>query len=121
MACQPGLKLIERVEEAQHGSFIGLLRCGESRAIDSVVHVLVDEAIEVVDLFPDAVLIQVNFALGEAIELAVEHAHEIVVGIGDDAMCCRVPQHRNSESPPIVRIGGLVGLAEELKSVDGIE
>ncbi len=115
MARQPGLKLIERVEEAQHGSFIGLLRCGESCAIDPVVHVLVDEGIEVVDFFPDSVLIQVDLALGEAIELAVEHAHEVVVGIGDDAFRHRIPQHRDGEPSPIVRIGGLVGLAEELE------
>ena len=57
MARQSGLELIESVEEAQHSSFIGLLGCSESRAIDSVVHVLVDEGIEVVDLFPDSFLI----------------------------------------------------------------
>ena len=121
MAHQPGLELIEGLEEAPHGLLIGLLRCGEPRAIDPVVHILVDEGIEVVDLFPDSVLIQIDPALGEAIEFTVEHAHEVVVGIGDDALGHRIPQHRDGEPSPIVWIGGLVDLAEELKAVNGIE
>ena len=58
MARQPGLELVEGLEKTQHGSFIGLLRSGKSRAIDPVVHVFVDEGIEVVDLLPDSFLIQ---------------------------------------------------------------
>jgi len=121
VAGQPGLELIEGIEEASNGSFVGLLRCGESSAIDPVVHVLVDERIEIVDLFPDPILIQIDRAFGEAIELAVEHTHEVVVGIGDDAFGYCIPQHGDCEPPPIGRIGGFVGLAEELKPVDGIE
>jgi len=59
--------------------------------------------------------------LGEAIKFPVEHAHEVIVGIRDDSFCDPVPQHGNGESSPIVRIGSLVGLAEELESVNGIE
>ena len=121
MACQPGFELIEGVEEAQDGPFIGPLRGGESRAIDPVVHVLVDEGVEIVDLFPDAVLIEVDRVLGETIELAVEHAHEIVVGIGHDAFRDGIPQDRDGEPSPIVWVGGFVGLAKELEPVDGIE
>jgi len=121
LARQPGLELVEGVEEAQDGPVIGPLRGGESSPIDPVVHVLVDEGVEVVDLFPDAVLIQVDRVLGEAVELAVEHTHEVVVGIGHDAFRDGIPQDRDGESSPIVGIGGFVGLAEELKSVDGIE
>jgi hypothetical protein len=83
--------------------------------------ILRDEGIEVVDLLPDSFLIQINSTLGKAIEFAVEHAHEIVVGIGDDAFRDPVPQRRDGEPPQIVRIGGLVGLAEELESIDGIK
>ena len=63
--------------------------------------------------------IEVQRALGEPIERGIEHAHEVVVGIADDAIGFLVPQHRHRDATAVGRIGGRVRLAQEPETVNG--
>jgi len=86
---QPRLENVERIEERAARSFISRLLARESRPVDAVVHVLVDELREFFVVRLD--LRGEEIDREHSAELVIEHAADIVLGIVHDAPRFLVP------------------------------
>src|SRR5580692_11406157 len=112
---------VDRRKDFVGGAFVGLLRRCKTRAVDAVVEGYVEEIVELVDLGAQFGRIEIDLRIGsEGIELAFQHAHDIVVGVADDAPSLLIPQHRNGDASGVGRIARRVGIAQELPAIDGI-
>jgi len=78
----------------------------ESRPVHSVVHSLIQKRVHLVDVRAECFRIEIQPARGEAVELPIEHPHEVVIGIAYDPFRDGVPQDRNGDAPPVGGVGG---------------
>src|SRR4051812_16230552 len=106
------LQARERGEHAAVGRLVGLLGAGEAGAVDAVLQLGVDPAVELVDLGAPAGRIQV--AAGPV----VEDPHDLGRLVVDDPARLSVPQHGDADAAVVVLDRGLVGLAEEAEAVE---
>src|SRR2546430_12757334 len=90
---------------------------GEAREINTVVHALVNDLVERIDLTAELGRIKIVIVRREVSEFAVEHSQQIVVGITDDAFRLLVPQDGNGDASSIIGIGRAIGFAQELEAV----
>src|SRR6266511_312255 len=120
LAREPLLDLVERDEQRAEGLLISRLRGGETRPIDAVVDVLVDERVDAVDLLPQRWRIIVRAHIGETAERIVEHADDLGRFVVDDGTAFLVPQHRHADTAAVARIGAQIDLGELACAVHGV-
>lgn len=92
------------------------MRSAWTGAVHAVVHVLVKGGVELVDILAHRLGAEVRRALGEPIENALDHAHQVVVGAADEASALCIAHDGCCDAPPVVRIGRAVSLTEELSN-----
>ena len=120
-AGEPRLEPVERPEQCVHGMVVGRLASREPALVDAVVDVRVDLALELVDLRPQRLRVEIEPHVGERVELAVQHPDDLGRLVVDDAVRLPVEQHRHRDVMARVRLGQVVDLREELEAVDRIE
>ena len=118
--CQPRIQFVERLEQSRRRPLVRFLATGEPCQINAVVHPLVNCLVERIDFLDEIRRSEVVIVRREIRELAVEHSQQVVVRVADDPFCFRVPKHWHRHAAAIIRIGRVIGFAEELKSVDRI-
>ena len=111
---------VERVEQTADGALVGLLGRREARSIHAVIDVFVNRVVQPIDVGPQVGGVQIRTARGKFMKFAVEHAHEIVVGIADDPTGHGVPQNRYGNARAIGWVGCRIGFGQIVKSIDRI-
>ena len=113
---------LQRGEHAVERVVVGLLGAGEAGAVDAVVELGVDPLAERVDLVAQRLGVEVEIRVaGEVVERRAEHADDLGRLVVDDRAGLLVPQHRDADAVVVVRVGGAVGLGEEVEAVDVVD
>ena len=96
--------MVQGIEELRNGLFVCLLRGGETRAVDAVVHRLVDGVYGRVDLLAQILWIEICVCGGELAELGVEHADDLARLVVDNGLRLFIPENGRGDASRIVRI-----------------
>mmetsp|Transcript_17883 Transcript_17883/g.46594 ORF Transcript_17883/g.46594 Transcript_17883/m.46594 type:complete len:247 (-) Transcript_17883:595-1335(-) len=90
------LQPVQRAKQLPEGLVVRLLGLCKTAAVDAVVDVWVDPLRGRVDLLAQSLGVQVQLrVLGELIEIAVEHAHDLRALVVDYGAQLLVPEHRH--------------------------
>src|SRR5215470_4498444 len=114
-------ELIKRLKKFSTGDFVRALTRGESRFVNTVVHIVVDKIGELRMLGLNFFRKKIDgFISGKVIKHIVEHAADIILTIVHDPLCFLVPEDWHRYAGRIMRVGGCVSFAQKLKAVDWI-
>jgi hypothetical protein len=119
-AGQALLQIVQGGEDLGYRVVVGLLGDGHARAVHAVVHGLIDDRVDRVDLGTQGLRVQVH-AGGERAELGIQVDRDVGEVVADDPAGLPVPQHRDGDVPVVAGLGGLVGLAQQREPVDRVQ
>src|SRR5579872_5778446 len=117
---QAPLQVVQGGEDLGDRVVVSLLGGGHARAVYAVVHGLVDDRVDRVDLGAQDLRVQVG-AGGERAELGVQVDGYIGEIVADDPAGLPVPQYGDGDVPVVAGLGGLVGLAQQGEPVDRVQ
>ena len=103
-----------------HRGLVDRLVGREPGHVDGVVHARVDAGVELVDLGAVGVRVELGLAGGQVAEARGQHAQDVGGLVVDDPLGPHIPEHGDAEASLVGRVGGDVGLAEELEAVDRV-
>ena len=99
---------------------IGLLAGGESGFIDPVVDVVIDPAVQLINLRAQRRRVVISCAGAQSVKGGIQHADDFRRLIADNGLLLLVPQYRHRNAPAVVRIGMQIELIEKFVLVEGI-
>ena len=99
---------------------IGLLAGGESGFIDSIVDVVIDPAVQLINLRAQLRRVVISSAGTQSVKRGIQHADDFRRLIADDGLLLFVPQYRHRDAPAVVGIGMQIKLIKKFVLVEGI-
>ena len=114
MLAQDLLQALQRFKHLSDRFVIGFLAGGETGLIDTVVDVVVNPAVQLVNLIAQFNRVVIPGAGAVRIKRGIEHADDFRGLIADDRLVFLVPQHRHGHASGVVRIGAQIELVEEI-------
>ena len=91
MPSKTALDIVECLEQAVVGIFVGGLRGGEAATIDAVIDVVIDEAVDAVNFGASLLWIEIGAVVRQRIERGVEHTNDLGGFVTDDGATRLVP------------------------------
>ncbi len=112
------LKAGQRGKDILYRLVIGFLAGSEPGFVDAVIHVVVDPAIQLINLPPQFRRVVVARFRAVCVKGGIEHANNIRRFVADDGVVFLIPQHRHGNAPGIVRIGMKIELIEKIVLIE---
>jgi len=89
------LKPVECEEDPLKGLLVDILAGREAGPVDTVVDLVVDAFVELVDLFPSVLRIEVDLGVAPLVPFGVEHADNFGALVVDGPVLLLVPEERD--------------------------
>src|SRR5215472_7409744 len=118
---KPLLEIIQRLKQARHRLVVALLRGREPGPVDAIVDGGVYQLVDLVDLRPQPLWVQLVGRAGPPRELRVQVQRDVREVVTDDPASLLVPQHRYRNVPVVAGLGCLISLAEQGEAVYWVE
>ncbi|SSN10488.1 Uncharacterised protein [Klebsiella pneumoniae] len=120
MLAEDLLQPLQRGKDRIHRFVVSLLAGGKAGFIHAVVDVVIDPAVQLINLFPQRWRVVIPGPGAKAIEGGIKHADDFCRLIADDGLLFFIPQHRHGHASGVVRVGVQIQLIKKVMLVEGI-
>ena len=115
------LEFVHALKELVVGGIVRVLRLGESALVNTVVDVLIDPGVEIVDRGAKRLGIQIQSRIRcNVVELVIQHTNDLRRLVVHDSLLLLIVEDRNGPFASVLRIALLVNLSDELEAVVGV-
>ena len=118
MLAQDLLQTLQRFKHLSNRFVIRFLAGGETCLVDTVVDVVVNPAVQLVNFLSQLSRIIISGTGAVRVKGGIEHADDFRRLIADNRLVFLVPQHRHGNAPGVVRIGAQIELVKEIVVVE---
>ncbi len=114
MLAQDLLETLQRFKHLSDRFVIRFLAGGETGLVDTVVDVVVNPAVQLVNLITQFNRVIISGTSAVRIKCGIEHADDFRRLIADNRLVFLVPQHRHGHATGVMRIGAQIELVQEI-------